>query len=206
MLNVFNAAQKHDFQKKWQEQRSIDSQKMEQVCAIRANLFALLKRIKLFRRQSEPASVETVQRCICSAFFQNMATRPPTHSGLIAQFVLLSQQPVEVHPSSFVFAYPPPMFVFVELLTNAQGRHYAHLVTQITEEWLLEVGSKYYEKKSVTETIADEEQKLKERKERDRKKHEIEANYQEERKWRAESGKFDAFSLFGDSEQIRDLF
>ncbi|KAJ1330021.1 hypothetical protein BSLG_009809 [Batrachochytrium salamandrivorans] len=127
----------------WCADHFISSRSMRQIMDIRKQLIAFCEQQNIPPGVSCGTDYESVQKCLLSGFFRNIAIRQ--HDG--SYKTLASRQTVHIHPSSVLFRSSTPSVMFSEWVHTS--RMYLRNVSMVQVAWLGEVAGHYYGRNSL---------------------------------------------------------
>ncbi|KAH6560728.1 hypothetical protein BASA81_005241 [Batrachochytrium salamandrivorans] len=127
----------------WCADHFISSRSMRQIMDIRKQLIAFCEQQNIPPSVSCGTDYESVQKCLLSGFFRNIAIRQ--HDG--SYKTLASRQTVHIHPSSVLFRSSTPSVMFSEWVHTS--RMYLRNVSMVQVAWLGEVAGHYYGRNSL---------------------------------------------------------
>lgn len=138
LVNVFKAYLKNGQNPKWCHQHLLNYKGLNRAVEISNQLGRLLEKFKV-KIVSCGDKAETLQKCILSGFFCNVARLQP--SGQYQS--LRDDHPLYIHPTSVLACEEPPQWVvFNEVIQT--NKDYMRDVTVINPDWLHEVAAHFY--------------------------------------------------------------
>ncbi|XP_036333791.1 probable ATP-dependent RNA helicase DHX35 [Rhagoletis pomonella] len=143
LLNVFTAFVENDQSKQFCRTYYLNYRNLNCAYELREQLVKLAKKHTNISLKSCEGNVETICKCITSAFFLNAAYLH--YTGVYKR--IQGGLDLYIHPLSTLYTLPQPQYIiFTELVHTT--KLFMSNVTVIREEWLAELSSHYYYKTS----------------------------------------------------------
>ncbi|XP_039954731.1 probable ATP-dependent RNA helicase DHX35 [Bactrocera tryoni] len=148
MLNVFTAFIENDQSKQFCRTYYLNYRNLNCAYELRQQLVKLAKKHLNLPLKSCNGNVETICKCITSAFFLNAAYLH--YTGVYKR--IQEGLDLHIHPLSSLYTLPQPQYiVFTELIHTT--KIFMSNITVIKEEWLAELSSHYYCKTSIQNNV-----------------------------------------------------
>lgn len=144
LLNVYNAWKESGYSPQWCRENFVQSRTMRRARDVREQLEALLERVEI-EPCSNSSDLDAIRKAVTAGYFRHAARLQRDGSYCTVK----SRQTVYVHPSSGMAQVLPTWVVYHELVETT--REYMRQVTELKPEWLVEIGSHYYQRKDVDE-------------------------------------------------------
>lgn len=139
LLNVYEQWKSNGYNDKWCLDHFVHSKSLKKAREVRIQLMDILRALAI-EITSCGRNVDTVRRCICSAYFHQAAKLKG-----VGEYVNLRSRIISfIHPTSALYGlgYTPEYVVYHELMLTQ--KEYMHCVTAVDPVWLAEMGPMFF--------------------------------------------------------------
>lgn len=147
LMNVYNAWQETNFSSQFCYENFVQVRSMKRARDVRDQLTGLMERVEI-DMVSHPEDHEGIKKTITAGFFFNAAKLQ--RSGNYS--TIKNKQTVHMHPQNGLAEVMPRCVVYNELVMTS--KEFIRTVSEIKNEWLIEVAPHYYSKQDLSELTA----------------------------------------------------